>query len=225
VADRAGRRRRVRAFTTAIERLVPGFGREGDMPSREADEPNTVDTLTIKRSGLAVMHVWITNGKSLGGSDGPIHGTPLAIADTTPRWYVADSYFLDHPGSRYQSIPRAEKLALWDAFSASLTRRSRVLGVFPASELRDRTLLTPWGYPASSLSSATVIVSTPEFGSGVEEEVPWSNADELVTNAADYETGNLHDDGDALARLDVTLFVRDGSNWRPVVRMASARGK
>jgi hypothetical protein len=80
-------------------------------------------------------------------AQGPVRGTPIAFEVAgAGTWYLGDNYFVENPASRYASIPRAQKLALWDAFVEAYLGESRVLGVFPIGELRDRTLLRADGF-------------------------------------------------------------------------------
>ena len=213
------------AIRATFPNVFPGFGHEGDLPELGRDEPNMVESLTIKRAGRAVMQVEVTNGTSLVATEGPLHGKALRLAVPGPAWYLGDDYFVDHPDSAYASIPRVQKIALWDVFSAGLTVRERVIGVFTIAELHDRSLLAVDGYRPKDLDGATIVVSTPEFDSAVNEEVPWASADQLIVNARAYEAQvGQTEGGGTLDRLDVSAFTWSRNAWHAVPRRLRANG-
>ena len=69
---------------------------------------------------------------------------------------------------------------------------------------------------------ASFVMSTLEFESAVEEEVPCGTADELVKNAGECEASGRQMDGNSLDRLDVAAFTWDGREWSPVAPRTGA---
>lgn len=210
-------------FSEVFADLFPGFSAGANAPSLDGGEAHDeLVQFDIKRGGNAVMPVQMAHDRSLFSPEGPAHGGALVLkVPGQPTWWVTDGYFIDHKDSAFAKTPRPIKYALWDAFVAEETRHVRILGVFPVSELKDRSLLAPYGYTAPMPSGAMVVIYTPEFDSAINEEMPWSTVDELIRNGRDYEKEFQAGAADATHLLEVRAFVRENTVWSPVHRDAA----
>jgi hypothetical protein len=222
VAEKA-RQEAATAYPSAFARLFPGFTDAGASPPEAGGGPSessestaaTLQWFELKRGGAPFMPVGFINRRDMvSEAQGPVHGTPIAFeVPGVGTRYLGDNYFVADSASRYASIPRAQKLALWDAFVKAYPDKSRVLGVFPIGELRDRTLLRADGFAPETLNDCTLVVYATEFDSGIAEELTWSTADELIVNGRAYERGPESLPKDPTHRLLVAAFTWTGSGW------------
>jgi hypothetical protein len=208
------------AYPSAFARLFPGFTDAAAGPSGVGGGPSesaeaTLQWFKLKRGGAPFMPVaFINRLDQVSETQGPVRGTPIAFqVRGGGRWYLGDNYFVSNPASRYAKIPQAQKLALWDAFARVYPDESRVLGIFPIAELRDRTLLRADGLAPEALDDCTLVVYTTEFSSAIAEEVAWGTVDELIVNGRAYESGPDAAQKDPTHRLLVAAFRWTGSGW------------
>lgn len=211
-------------FPPVFETLFPGFtnATEFDEFLPGDDLESTVSTFELRRSGDTFMPVDFSNSGNVSGEDGRSHGKVISVdVPGHGRWYLADNYFVDNVDSQYASVPRSEKLSLWDAFVAAHPAAVRILGVFPIDRVADVSLLKQDGYSAADLARSTLVVYTPETESAIAEELSWSTPDELIVNGRAYEADFSNGKGDTVNRLYVGAFTWDGSKWRPANRSAA----
>jgi hypothetical protein len=211
-------------FPPVFSRIFSGFTNASEFDEfLPADyQGTTISTFDLSRTGDTVMPVDFSNSADLSGADGKVHGKVIGVdVPDHGRWYLVDNYFVESPESQFASVPRTQKLALWDAFASAHPTAVRILGVFPSGLVVDRSLLRPDGYGAKDLVGSTLVIYTPEMDSGIAEELSWASPDQLIANGRAYEAESATGAGDTANRLYVDAFTWDGSAWHPAVRSIS----
>jgi hypothetical protein len=210
-----------------IGKLCDGFDDPGMVMDAMPDSVRSVVGLDLSRgeSSLQMGVQLVTSTEGSGSPRGYFHGPALEVGKADGEtWYTGDNYFLDLPGSRYASIPRSQKLALWDAVgkdrASEYPESDLVLGVFRGDELKDKRIVAQDGYRPEDVTGAWLVVTTPDSSSDVADGIEWRGADQLITAARKYEqdAARLDDSEDAedFCRVDVTAYRYDDGAWHQV---------